>query len=111
MGSSHRSARLGDVERSIRSRPEGVELAVRVIPRAGASHIAGLRNGAILARVAAAPVDGAANNALVALLSQTLKLPARTITIAAGGRSRDKDVFIRGVGAAVVRERLAALLR
>ena len=47
--------------------PAGVTLAVRVIPRAGRTAIAGVRGGALTVRLAAAPVDGAANDALIAV--------------------------------------------
>jgi uncharacterized protein len=74
--------------------PGGAAIAVHVIPRAGASAIAGLRNGALLVRLAAAPVEGAANAALVSLLARTFGVAPRQITIVAGSRHRDKRVFI-----------------
>jgi uncharacterized protein (TIGR00251 family) len=70
---------------------------VRVIPRAGRSEIAGLRDGAVLVRLAAAPVDGAANAELIELLSRTLRIPKRDITIVSGDRSRSKRVRIAGL--------------
>ncbi len=70
---------------------------VRVIPRAGRSQIAGMRDGAVLVRLAAAPVDGAANAELIDLLSRTLKVPKRDITIVSGERSRTKRVRIGGM--------------
>lgn len=48
-------------------------------------------------RLAAAPVDGAANEELIALLSKTLKIPKRDIAIVAGDRSRSKRVRIAGM--------------
>ena len=57
---------------------------VRVIPRAGRSGIAGLRDGALLVRLAAAPVDGAANDELIALIARALHIPKRDITIVSG---------------------------
>jgi uncharacterized protein (TIGR00251 family) len=74
-----------------------MDLEVRVIPRAGRSGFAGLRDGAVLVRLAAAPVDGAANDELIALLSKTLRIPKRDITITSGERSRSKRVRIAGV--------------
>jgi uncharacterized protein (TIGR00251 family) len=70
---------------------------VRVIPRAGRSEIAGLRDGAVLVRLAAAPVDGAANAELIDVLSRTLRLPRRDITIVSGVTSRSKRVRIAGL--------------
>jgi uncharacterized protein (TIGR00251 family) len=70
---------------------------VRVIPRGGRSTIAGLRDGAVLVRLAAAPVDGAANAELIDLLARTLKVPRRDITIVGGEKSRSKRVRIAGL--------------
>ena len=73
------------------------DLDFRVIPRAGRSGIAGLRDGAVLVKLAAAPVDGAANDELVALLAKTLRIPKRDIAIVSGERSRSKRVRIAGL--------------
>ena len=83
-----------------------MDLDVRVIPRAGRSGFGGLRDGALLVRLAAAPVDGAANDELIALLAKALRLPKRDITIVAGGRSRTKRIRIAGID----REQALALL-
>jgi uncharacterized protein (TIGR00251 family) len=74
-----------------------MDLDVRVIPRAGRSGFGGLRDGALLVRLAAAPVDGAANDELIALLAKTLRIPRRAITIVSGERSRTKRVRIAGI--------------
>ena len=81
-------------------------LAVRVIPRAGRSAIAGVRRGALLVRVAAAPADGAANAALAAVLARALGVPPRAIQLMSGARARDKQVRVEGLSAAAVLERL-----
>lgn len=62
--------------------------------------------GGIRARLMAAPVDGAANKALIALLSRQLAVPARTITIVRGATSRHKVIDIAGLESAEVRLRL-----
>jgi uncharacterized protein (TIGR00251 family) len=79
---------------------------VRVIPRAGRTAIAGVRDGAILIRLAAAPVDGAANAALIELLAERLGIPKRDITIASGETSRSKRVRIAGIDRAAAMARL-----
>ena len=56
--------------------PGGASLLVRVMPRAGATQIGGIRDGRLLVRLAAAPVDGAANDALRAFLSPGTKASA-----------------------------------
>jgi len=81
-------------------------LAVRVIPRSPRSRVDGLRGGAVLIRLAAPPVDGAANEELVAFLSDVLGLPRRNITIVSGETSRDKRVRIEGIDETTARTRL-----
>ena len=81
----------------LRETPEGVSLAVKVIPRAGVTRVAGIRQGRLLIRLAAAPVDGAANDALIAFLCGILNVPARNITVVAGLHSRNKLVAIAGI--------------
>jgi uncharacterized protein (TIGR00251 family) len=71
--------------------------AVRVTPRAGRTSIAGVRGDALAVRVAAAPVDGAANDALLAFLAQTFDRPRRDVQIVSGHSSRDKKVMIAGL--------------
>lgn len=80
---------------------------MRVIPRAGRSAIAGERDGAILVRLAAAPVEGAANAELIDLLASTLRVPKRDIAIVSGERSRSKRVQVAGMNRAVVMACLA----
>jgi uncharacterized protein (TIGR00251 family) len=79
---------------------------VRVVPRARRTCVDGERAGAILIRLAAPPVDGAANAALVAFLSDALGLSRRDVTVVAGERSRDKRVRITGLAESAVRARL-----
>ena len=74
-----------------------MDLEIRVIPRAGRSGFAGLRDGALLVRLAAAPVDGAANDELIALIAKTLRIPRRDVTIVSGERSRSKRIRIAGI--------------
>ena len=66
-------------------------------PRAGRSGFAGLRDGVLVVKLAAAPVDGAANEELISLLAKTLKIPKRDITIVGGERSRSKRIRIAGL--------------
>ena len=67
------------------------------MPRAGRSGFEGLREGAVLVKLAAAPVDGAANEELIALIAKTLRIPKRDIAIVSGERSRSKRVRIAGL--------------
>ena len=81
------------------------------MPRAGRSGFAGLRGGALLVRLATAPVDGAANHELVALLAKALKIPKRDVSIVSGERSRSKRIRIAGMDREFVLSQLAASLR
>jgi uncharacterized protein len=76
---------------------EGVLLSVRVVPRAARAGLAGIREDALLVRLNAAPVEGAANAELVEVLADVLGVPRRAVSIAVGERSRRKTVLIRGL--------------
>jgi uncharacterized protein len=81
-------------------------LDVRVIPRAKRSEVAGLRADAWLIRLQAPPVEGAANEELIAILAKVLEVPKRDLTILAGARSRQKRVRVANLDPSTVRERL-----
>ncbi len=85
-------------------------LQVRVTPRAGRTALAGMRGEALLVRLAAAPVDGAANDALIAFLAGLLDIPKRDVTIVAGERGRDKRVAIAGLTPDQLQQKLSAIL-
>jgi uncharacterized protein (TIGR00251 family) len=82
---------------AIQATAGGVLIQVRVIPRASRAALAGTRDGAILVRLTAPPVEGAANDELVALLAEILDVPRRAVTIVAGARSRSKRLKVSGV--------------
>jgi uncharacterized protein (TIGR00251 family) len=90
--------------------PDGITFAVRVIPRAGRTAIAGVRGDALLVRLAAAPVEGAANAALLEALAGALRVPARAVTLVTGQRSRDKVVRISGLSVEDLATRLNGIL-
>ena len=56
-----------------------------------------MRDGALLVRLAAAPVDGAANAELIALVARALHLPKRDIAIVSGERSRSKRIRVANI--------------
>jgi len=80
-----------------------VRFAVRVQPRASRTAVEGLRDGALLVRLTAPPVEGEANDALVALLADRLNVPKSAVRILSGERGRTKRVAVRGVNAADLR--------
>jgi uncharacterized protein (TIGR00251 family) len=90
------------------STPAGVVLAVRVIPRAKKTALGGVRDNALVVRLVAPPVDGAANEALIQFLSTALRIPRRAIHILSGERGRLKRIAIDGVTIDAVRATLTA---
>ena len=80
---------------------------VRVVPRASRSCVTGEHDGALRVRVAAPPVEGAANEELVRVLARALRLPARAVEITSGHASKVKQVLARGAA----REQLESLAR
>jgi uncharacterized protein len=87
----------------ISNTPDGALVDVRVVPRAGRTAVVGIRDDEVIARVAAPPVEGAANEALVELLAETFHVARRAVRIVRGERGRRKRIAIAGVTAADVR--------
>ena len=83
-----------------------VIFTVRVIPRASASGFGGERAGALVVRVTAPPVDGRANDAVVALLAEALDVPRGAVRVESGATGRTKIVSVP-VGAETALRRLA----
>lgn len=73
---------------------------MHVVPRARTTDIAGRHGDALKIRVAAAPVDGAANDELVRYLAERLAVPRSAVTIAAGHTGRRKTVKVAGLATA-----------
>jgi uncharacterized protein len=83
--------------------PAAVRVRVHVQPRASRNEIVGLHGAALKVRLQAPPVEGAANEALVALIADRLGLPRRAIRVVSGATSRFKTVEIEGTTEAAVR--------
>jgi uncharacterized protein len=73
------------------------QIIVRVRPRAGKDELVEMREGVLIARVRAAPVDGAANRALCRLIAGRLRVAPSRVTIVRGERSREKLVRVDGI--------------
>jgi uncharacterized protein len=90
----------------IEATPGGVLISVRVVPRSSRSGVAGTRGGAVLVRLQAPPVEGAANAELVEVMAKVLQVPKRAVSIVAGDRSRHKCVRVAGIDAATAASRV-----
>lgn len=84
----------------------GVRIRVRVQPRSSHSGVSGERDGRLCIRLMAPPVDGEANEALIAFFAKSLRVSKRSVTIVSGDRSREKTVGISGVSIEHIREKL-----
>jgi uncharacterized protein len=81
-------------------------ITVHVQPRASKTEVVGEHGDAIKIRLAAPPVDNAANQALIEFLAETLDLPKRNVRIAGGASSRRKSVDIDGMTLPQIRLKL-----
>jgi uncharacterized protein (TIGR00251 family) len=79
---------------------DAVTLSIRIQPRASKNEVIAMENGGIKIRLTAPPVDGAANEALIRFLADTLSASKSQIEIVSGHTSRDKIVRIHGVSEA-----------
>jgi uncharacterized protein YggU (UPF0235/DUF167 family) len=80
--------------------PGGIEIAVRLTPRGGRAAIDGIGEAGgqpvLRVRVAAPPVEGAANAALIECLARALDLPRSAVTLSAGDHARVKRLRLMG---------------
>ena len=87
--------------------PTGVRLRLHIQPRASATELVGRHGAALKLRVAAPPVDGAANEALVRWLALRLRVPSSAVAVTAGAHGRAKTVRVDGVTVEEAVRRLA----
>jgi uncharacterized protein len=91
----------------VRSARSGVTLSVRLTPKSSRDAIEGVEafggEAVLKARVRALPEDGRANAALEKLIAAWLDLPARSVTVAQGSKSRLKQVAIAGDASELIR--------
>jgi uncharacterized protein len=85
------------VAAAVRDHPDGATITVRVVVRSPRTVISGLHGDALKIRVAAPPVDGAANEELCGYVAGMLGLRASDVTLLSGDRSRDKVILAHGV--------------
>jgi uncharacterized protein (TIGR00251 family) len=79
---------------AVRRDGERLVFTIRVTPRASANAVSGERDGVLLVRVTAPPLEGKANDAVVALLAKTLGTPRSAVKVVGGASSRTKRVSV-----------------
>ena len=89
---------------------DGVELVVYARPRAKRSAVTGLHGSALAVRLAARPVEGAANRELIRVLAEALEVSRSAVTLLAGAKGRTKRVRVRGLTVAAVSTHLRSRL-
>lgn len=86
--------------------PQGSSLSVRVQPRASRTEVVGLVGADLKIRVAAPPVDDAANQALLRFLAEALDCSRASVQLTKGSSSRSKVILILGLAPSEVCRRL-----
>jgi uncharacterized protein (TIGR00251 family) len=85
---------------------DGAILTVHIQPRASTTEFVGIHGDAIKIRVAAPPVDGAANDELIRFLARRLSIPSTSVQIHSGAGGRHKRVLVKGTTAQLVMARM-----
>ena len=85
---------------------DGIRIALQVQPRASKSEVLGLQGDALKVRVQAPPVEGAANQAVVELVAETLGVKRGAVSLVAGESGRRKVVAVAGITPAEAARRL-----
>lgn len=91
----------------LRSQSDGTMIAIKLQPRASKSEIGEALGDELRIKVTAPPVDAAANEALLRMLADTLDCPRGSVQLVRGNTSRHKSVFVRGMSAAEVLQKLS----
>lgn len=78
--------------------PGGVFIEIKAKPRSAKPGLGPVEGGALVARLASPPADGAANAELVKLISKAFRVPKSSIEIARGEAAREKRVLVKGAG-------------
>ncbi len=85
---------------------DGAILTIHIQPRASTTECVGIHGDAIKIRVAAPPVDGAANDRLIRFLARQLSVPTTSVQIHSGSGGRHKRVLVKGTTSQLVMARL-----
>jgi uncharacterized protein len=92
----------------LRPHADGVYLQIKLQPRASHDEIGEALGSELKIKVTAPPVDAAANEALLRLLADRLGCPRGSVQLVRGQTSRHKVIFVRGLVAGIIADRLMA---
>ena len=90
----------------VRDSEHGAVLTIHVQPNASKTDCVGVHGDALKIRLAARPVDGAANEELIRFIAEACAVPRAQVHIRAGAESRRKRVVVKGVTAEALLARL-----
>ena len=95
----------------IRETKNGIAFDIHVNPHASRAEIAGIAEGMLKVKVTAPPVEGAANDACLLLLSKKLGLKKSQMDITAGTKGRKKTIQVRDIGKVQMEQKMDSLLK
>lgn len=99
---------LGDIPVAASMSDDAVDVLVRVVPRARRDEVGPERDGRLIVRTQAPPVDDQANEAVGQALARHFGVRRRDVELIAGGRARDKTFRVRHLARSARLERLTA---
>ena len=89
---------------SVQQLDDSIRFEVQVTTRGSRAAVVGMHDGALEVSLTAAPVDGAANDALIKLLARALSVPRGCVQIVKGRRARRKTLLVQGTSAKALSE-------
>jgi len=102
-----RGRAMSEADEFVRDVVDGCTVSVRVQPGARKDTVLGLHGGAVKIALSAPPVDGKANDALVAFVAEKVGLPRARVSLLSGMTNRNKVLRVTGKSAAEVRAALS----
>ena len=95
----------------IKESGNALSFAVKAVPRASRNALAEIREGVLVARLCAPPVEGKANAALIAFMAEVLQVRKNQVSIKMGEKSRHKFITVSGLSTEQVRQRISTSLK
>jgi uncharacterized protein len=96
---------------AIADTPGGCLIQIKVIPRAPSTLIEGMRDGALLVKLSAPPVEGQANESLLRFIAQVCDVPRRSVSLERGEKARRKVIRVQRMTRAEATLRVRACTR